>query len=164
MNGLVSINNLNMSHNSFSGEFSVKNQTKLKFIGNLPDISQKQKIIRIDLSDNQISGSLSAISGLSRLQVDRISPNLHRKILVVSKSTQIFNVSGNQMTGSTPSVNGLSELSVFDVSKNSFSDNLFTGNFSSVGALQCDMTGNNFLCPVTWQSYYLCGARHDISS
>jgi len=28
--------------------------------------------------------------------------------------------------------------------------------------IHCDMTSNSFVCPVTWQSYHLCGARCEV--
>lgn len=61
------------------------------------------------------------------------------------------------MNGSLPTISNLPSLLVVDVSDNNFTDDLSIGDVSSLKV--CSMSGNQFLCPVTWQSLSLCQAR-----
>lgn len=63
----------------------------------------------------------------------------------------------NKLTGSVPSLNNLA-LITLDVNGNQLTDAYTSGVIPST-LKTCDMTNNTFLCPVTWQSYDVCGAR-----
>jgi hypothetical protein len=83
-------------------------------------------VVAISLSDNNLSGTLAGIAGLSALQsFDVSSNNLAGSIpaLTALAALQNFNASQNQLTGSIPSLSGLANLSTFDVG-----NNLLTGN------------------------------------
>lgn len=66
------------------------------------------------------------------------------------------------MSGTIPNLSHTKSLLILDLSDNRFSDNINIGNIFVPGqnnSLRCDMSENNFECPVTWQSYLLCNAR-----
>lgn len=67
------------------------------------------------------------------------------------------------MTGALPSMENLILLSALDLHHNNFTDNMSIGdintNSSKNTMMSCDMSGNTFDCPITWQSRQMCGAR-----
>ena len=81
-------------------------------------------VLRIQLPNNNLAGSLPAIAGLTDLQVLWVSGNqLIGSIPPLNSLTNLyyFNADGNQLTGAIPALTGLTKLEVFGVNSNQLS-------------------------------------------
>ncbi|PRP81628.1 LRR receptor-like serine/threonine-protein kinase GSO2-like [Planoprotostelium fungivorum] len=144
---------LDLSSNRFSGStdlvkglasVSHLNLSHNAFSGVVPDISGKVKLIDVDLSNNQLRGQLSVVDTLVNLE--------------------ILYLQNNQLNGSLPSLENLKRLRRFDVSHNHLSDNMISGAVLPSTLQTCDMSSNDFQCPISYQSIQSCGAKCERSS
>lgn len=81
----------------------------------------------VDLTNNNLTGSLPPLSGLSKLKVFDVGSNrLSGTIPAIATLTDLthFYVYSNQMSGGLPVVNGLTQLQVLDVDSNQLSGTL----------------------------------------
>ena len=81
----------------------------------------------IDLTNNNLTGTLPVLSSLSKLQVfDVGTNNLSGLIPAIQTLTELthFYVYSNQMSGGLPALNGLTQLQVLDVDSNQLSGTL----------------------------------------
>lgn len=163
MLGELSIFNLNLSHNSFSGPIpgSLSNNSKLQKVdlsGNMLDgtipvaISMLDALILLDLSKNRLSGEIpSELGNLAQLQIlldlssnslsGAIPPNLEKLITL-----QRLNLSHNELSGSIPAgFSRMSSLESVDFSYNRLTGSIPSGNvFQNASASA--YVGNSGLC------------------
>jgi len=103
-------------------------------------------VIGIELANQNLTGTLPAISALTALQSFHIgSNNLSGLLPALTALTalQDFNVSRNQFTGSIPSLAGLTALQTFNVANNSLSGGV--PDLSSLTSLHDILLGHNGL-------------------
>ncbi len=102
-------------------------------------------VTRIELSSNNLVGSIPTLSAFTSLQVFQVNSNsLTGSIPSLSGLTAlaVFRVQGNGLTGSIPALSGLTALQDFNVSVNAL-----TGSIPSLSGLSTlidfNVTGNN---------------------
>lgn len=103
-------------------------------------------VIGIELANQNLTGTLPAISALAGLKSFHIgSNNLSGSLpaLIALTALQDFDASQNQFTGSIPSLTGLTELQTFNVANNSLSGSV--PDLSSLTTLHDILLGHNGL-------------------
>jgi hypothetical protein len=98
-----------------------------------------------DVSANQLTGTIPALTGLTNLQNFNVSGNqLTGPIPALTGLTNLrsFFAYNNQLTGTIPALTGLTNLQYFQVN-----NNRLTGNVPSVPTPSALVAGGSFLCP-----------------
>ena len=115
---------LSTALNSLTGLTSL-NLSDNQLTGSIPTLSSLTGLTSLDLSDNQLTGSIPTMSGLSSLTTLNLSDNqLSGSIPALSglSSLTTLDLSDNQLSGSIPALSGLTGLTTL-----SLSDNQLTG-------------------------------------
>ena len=90
--------------------------------GSLPsDLNNLTSLVTFDVTSNQLTGSIPALTGLSSLAGFFVTSNqLTGSIPALTGLTSLasFDVNSNQLTGSIPPLTGLTSLAFFDVTSN----------------------------------------------
>jgi Leucine-rich repeat (LRR) protein len=115
-------------------------------VGSIPPLSELPDLQSLSLSINELSGSIPSLSALTQLQnVDLSSNQLVGEIPPLAGLTalQNFDVSNNRLTGSVPSPGALTQLMTFYIDHNQLRGNL--PDLSGLASLQDFTADDNML-------------------
>ena len=108
--------------------------------GTIPDLSSLTSLTTLNLRDNQLSGTIPDLSTLTQLQTLNLSANqLSGTIPDLSTLTQLqtLNLRDNQLSGTIPDLSTLTQLQTLNLS-----DNRLSGTIPDLGALSSLTTLN----------------------
>jgi len=92
-----------------------------QLIGSIPTIAGMASLFHFDVSNNRLTGSIPSLAGLKNLSEFWIDANdLTGPIPALSSLTNLtdFNVAGNKLSGSLPALTALGKLTSFNASAN----------------------------------------------
>lgn len=135
----MSLEELDLSHNGFTGSIAVINSTTLNVL---------------DLSSNSLSGSLP--TSLRRCTVIDLSRNTFSGDISVlgnwEDTMEVVDLSSNKLSGSVPSIIGTySKLSTLDLSFNELNGSIPVGLVTSQSLTRLNLSGNQFTGPLLLQ-------------
>ena len=124
-----------------------------KLTGTLPDLSGMADLRYLDLSGNQLSGTIppAMFASMSRLEFvdfhggNQFSGTLPPSLLNSSSRLKVVDVSANSFTGPLPSATAAPALQYLNLRDNSFSGTIPTGFLSGIAQIQGLYLGNNQL-------------------
>ncbi|XWS44855.1 hypothetical protein CRYUN_Cryun15aG0085200 [Craigia yunnanensis] len=162
LQGFVPLEELDLSHNGFTGSIRVINSTTLKVLnlssnqlsGDLP--SSLRSCETVDLSSNMISGDISVMQNweASLVVLDLSSNKLSGSLSNLSRfeDLNIFNLRNNSLVGTLPSLLDTSlRLSVVELSLNQLSGPIPGSLFTSTTLKSLNLSGNHFTGPIPLQ-------------
>ncbi|XWS41488.1 hypothetical protein CRYUN_Cryun17cG0086100 [Craigia yunnanensis] len=162
LEGFVPLEELDLSHNGFTGSIRVINSTTLKVLnlssnqlsGDLP--SSLRSCETVDLSSNMISGDISVMQNweASLVVLDLSSNKLSGSLSNLShfEDLNTFNLRNNSLVGTLPSLLDTSpRLSVVELSLNQLSGPIPVSFFTSTTLKSLNLSGNHFTGPISLQ-------------
>ncbi|XVE83227.1 hypothetical protein DITRI_Ditri16bG0070700 [Diplodiscus trichospermus] len=162
LEGSVPLEELDLSHNGFTGSIHVINSTTLKVLnlssnqlsGDLP--SSLRSCETVDLSSNMISGDISVMQNweASLVVLDLSSNRLSGSLSNLSHFEDLgtFDLRNNSLVGTLPSLLITSpRLSVVELSLNQLSGPIPGSFFSSTTLKSLNLSGNRFTGPIPLQ-------------
>ncbi|KAB2094288.1 hypothetical protein ES319_A02G146700v1 [Gossypium barbadense] len=162
LEGFVPLEELDLSHNGFTGSIRVINSTTLKVLklssnqlsGDLP--SSLRSCEMVDLSNNMISGDVSVMSNweASLVDLDLSSNKLSGSLsnLPHFEDLNTFNLRNNSLVGALPSLLDTSPiLSVVELSLNQLSGHIPGSFFTSTTLKSLNLSGNHLTGPIPLQ-------------
>ncbi|XVF15093.1 hypothetical protein REPUB_Repub09cG0119600 [Reevesia pubescens] len=162
LEGFVPLEELDLSHNGFTGSIRVINSTTLKVLnlssnqlsGDLP--SSLRSCETVDLSSNMISGDISVMQNweASLVVLDLSSNKLSGSLSNLShfEDLNTFNLRDNSLVGTLPSLLDTSpRLSVVELSLNQLSGPIPGSFFTSTTLKSLNLSGNHFTGPIALQ-------------
>ncbi|MBS0567947.1 MAG: hypothetical protein JSS59_11155 [Proteobacteria bacterium] len=122
------------------------NLTNNQLQGTLPALAALTNLVYVDISQNALTGSIPSLAGLTKLQVfnaygNQLSGTL--PALTGLTTLQQFRVWGNQLTGSLPSLSDTTNLVYFDASNNQLTGTIPA--ITQLAALEQFIVSNNQL-------------------
>ncbi|GMI86628.1 sucrose-induced receptor kinase 1 [Hibiscus trionum] len=163
LEGFVPLEELDLSHNGFTGSIRIINSTTLKVLnlssnqlsGDLPSSLISCELI--DLSSNMISGDVSVISNweASLLDLDLSSNKLSGSLSNLSHFGDLntFNLRNNSLVGALPSLLDTSpRLSVVELSLNQLSGHIPGSFFTSTTLKSLNLSRNQLTGPIPLQA------------
>ncbi|KAA3457342.1 putative inactive receptor kinase [Gossypium australe] len=162
LEGFVPLEELDLSHNGFTGSIRVINSTTLKVLklssnqlsGGLP--SSLRSCEMVDLSNNMISGDVSVMMNweASLVDLDLSSNKLSGSLsnLPHFEDLNTFNLRNNSLVGALPSLLDTSPiLSVVELSLNQLSGHIPGSFFTSTTLKSLNLSGNHLTGPIPLQ-------------
>ncbi|PRP78638.1 hypothetical protein PROFUN_13512 [Planoprotostelium fungivorum] len=140
-----------------------------KYQTGLARLNSLSSLQTLSASDNRLTDDVSTV-GMQSIEVLKMRNN--QMVGQISSLGNLKNlvqldVSGNRIAGSiADSLNGLTRLIYLNLSHNAVQGPV-TFVSSTKGLITCDLSSNNFTCPINWDAYYLCSvscARDDKTS
>ncbi|XVE86687.1 hypothetical protein DITRI_Ditri18aG0054100 [Diplodiscus trichospermus] len=166
LEGFVPLEELDLSHNGFTGSVRVINSTTLKVLnlssnqlsGDLP--SSLRSCETLDLSSNMISGDIIVIQNweASLVVLDLSSNNLSGSLSNLShfEDLNTFNLRNNSLVGGLPSLLDTSpRLSVVELSLNQLSGPIPGSFFTSTTLKSLNLSGNHFTGQIPLQGSHV---------
>ncbi|XVF61746.1 hypothetical protein PTKIN_Ptkin08bG0155200 [Pterospermum kingtungense] len=162
LEGFVPLEELDLSHNGFTGSVRLINSTTLKVLnlssnqlsGDLP--SSLRSCETVDLNSNNISGDISVMQNweASLVVLDLSSNKLSGSLSNLShfEDLNIFNLRNNSLVGALPSLLDTSpRLSVVELGLNQLSGPIPGSFFASTTLKTLNLSGNHFTGPIPLQ-------------